>query len=322
MIDRATFVERRRSGIGGSDIAAIVGLSPFATAYDVWRSKVEPDAAREAEISGKMAVRLGVELEDFAARIFTEATGKRVQRCNHQFAAPEVPYFIANLDRVVKDGNTAPVVRGELRTREIVECKTSSMRGEWGEPGSAEIPEHYLCQTQWQMGVTGAAVVWVPVVFLTVPYAFELYRVERDEDTIAYLFQQGGEFWRHVASAEPPPVQTYADAARRWSGSAGDSVTADASLMAAIADYKQMTAIIDEAERTRDVLKARICAAMGDATELRTEDGRKLASWSASKEGTKIDYKGIVEELAPNHAIIQKYSQTYNTARRFTLAGK
>lgn len=321
MIDRQIFVERRRSGIGGSDIAAIVGLSPWATAYDVWRSKVDPDTEREAATSASLAVELGVELEDFAARKFTEVTGLRVRRCNHMFRCPGAEVFAANLDRVIiEDG--APVVRGELRTRSILECKTASRADEWGEPWTDAIPEHYKCQVQWEMGVTGAARCYVSVVFLTMPYRHAVYLVERDDDLIAYLFSAGGQFWRdYVETKTPPPPQTYEDAARRWSGTA-DVCTADAELSQLLDLYRAATAERKEAERREDAIKAQICGRMGDCVVLATASGRKLASWSASKEAVKVDYKGIVEELSPDPAIIQKYSQTYNTARRFTLAGK
>ena len=314
-------MERRRSGIGGSDIAAIVGLSPWATAYDVWRSKVEPDAEREAEISGKMAVRLGVELEDFAARLFTEATGKRVQRCNHQFQCPGAEVFTANLDRVIIE-HGAPVYRNELRTSSILECKTASRADEWGEPWTDAIPEHYKCQTQWYMGVTGAARCYVSVVFLTMPYRHAVYLVERDEDLIAYLFTAGGQFWRdYVETKTPPPPQTYEDAARRWTGTA-EVCTADVELAELIEEYREAAAERKDAERREDLIKAQICRRMGDCSVLASASGRKLASWSASKEAVKVDYKGIVEELSPAPEIIAKYSQTYNTARRFTLTGK
>ena len=56
-ISRENFVERRRSGIGGSDISAIVGLSDWSTPYDVWRSKVDPDREREAKTSASIPVR-------------------------------------------------------------------------------------------------------------------------------------------------------------------------------------------------------------------------------------------------------------------------
>lgn len=321
-ISRENFVERRRSGIGGSDIAAIVGLSDWSTPYDVWRSKVDPDREREAKTSASIPVRKGVALEALTAELFAEKTGLKVQRCNHQFTAPEVPFFTANLDRVIVDKGRAPVVRGELRTREILECKAPTfVSAEWGEEWSDQIPENYRCQVQWYMGVTGAERTYLAALLNA---DCKVYIIDRDEEQIAFLFQEGARFWHdYVEPQLPPPVKTYEDAAKRYrTGVHGWTRTADASLMAAIADYRQMTAIIDEAEYTRDALKARICAAMGDATEIRTEAGQKLATWSASKESTKIDYKGIVNELAPDPAIIEKYTTKTATARRFMLAAQ
>jgi predicted phage-related endonuclease len=40
MLTREEFLIRRKSGIGGSDVGAIMGLSKFRTAFDVWHDKI------------------------------------------------------------------------------------------------------------------------------------------------------------------------------------------------------------------------------------------------------------------------------------------
>jgi predicted phage-related endonuclease len=48
-VNRADWLEWRRGGIGGSDVAAILGVSPWRTEFDVWASKVAPDVVPERD---------------------------------------------------------------------------------------------------------------------------------------------------------------------------------------------------------------------------------------------------------------------------------
>ena len=76
MTDRETFLEIRRHGIGGSDVAAILGLSKFRTALDVFNDKTEKAAPQEET----EAMHWGTLLEDVVAKEFAARTGLKVQR--------------------------------------------------------------------------------------------------------------------------------------------------------------------------------------------------------------------------------------------------
>jgi putative phage-type endonuclease len=72
---RDEWLAARRTGIGGSDIAAILGLSPWRTPLDVYRDKV--DGAEQPETE---AMRWGRLLEDVIAREYAVRAGVRIQR--------------------------------------------------------------------------------------------------------------------------------------------------------------------------------------------------------------------------------------------------
>ena len=89
----------RAKSIGGSDAAAILGLNPYKSAYALWMEKtgkVIPE-----DVSGKEAVRLGNDLEDYVAKRFMEATGKKVRRENNTIFRDDLPFAHANYDRLV-----------------------------------------------------------------------------------------------------------------------------------------------------------------------------------------------------------------------------
>lgn len=72
-MEQAEWLRYRKKGIGGSDAGAVCGLNPYRSAMDVYLDKISADTE---EIDNE-AMRQGREFEDYIARRFMEATGKR-----------------------------------------------------------------------------------------------------------------------------------------------------------------------------------------------------------------------------------------------------
>ncbi|MEM9611252.1 MAG: YqaJ viral recombinase family protein, partial [Actinomycetota bacterium] len=145
---RGDWLEWRRAGIGASDVAGILGISPFASPYSVWASKVHSVDAEETE-----PMRWGHLLEDAIADEFAVRTGLHVSHAQEWAQHPDRSWARCTLDRKVFDdvGGTDPL--GEL------EIKTTSARA-WETFGD-ELPEYYLAQVMWQLFVTGLERAWV-----------------------------------------------------------------------------------------------------------------------------------------------------------------
>ena len=105
-MDRTAWLAARRTGIGGSDISAILGLSPWRSPVHVWLDKTgqapdEPPANAEAMYWGKT-------LEDVVAREYAQRTGRRVQRVNAILRHPQHEWMLGNIDRaIVAEGSRA-----------------------------------------------------------------------------------------------------------------------------------------------------------------------------------------------------------------------
>jgi putative phage-type endonuclease len=128
---------QRRQGIGGSDAAAIMGISKFKTPFQVYLEKSgEVIETEESEFA-----YWGNQLEELVAKEFTARTGKKAHRRNAILSHPDYPWMTANLDRVVV-GESA-----------LLECKTTNAYNykEWQDD---EIPESYIIQVQHYMAVT------------------------------------------------------------------------------------------------------------------------------------------------------------------------
>lgn len=317
---RNEFLARRRQGIGGSDIAAIVGISPWRTPRDIFLDKTgksEPEPETDA-------MYWGTTLEDVVAREYSKRTGRKIERCSVQFQHPQYNFLIANIDRVVyADPKKKPVHNGQFRTNRILECKTASQyaAGDWGEPGTDQIPEYYKAQVQWYMGITGAQICDVAV--LIGNRDFRIYTVYRDDAVIDYLFTEGVKFWQEYVQTDTlPPARTLEDIEAICHGEPKARKFADQMTLEAVERYAQLDAEAKAIKAEQEKLKILICDTIGDAVELVASDARKLATWSAAKPTSKTDWKAVAEELAAPADIVAKHTTETMSARRFTIAAK
>lgn len=206
-LTRLEWLQARRTGIGGSDIAAIMGISPYATAYDIYKAKVEePEDEEESEFA-----YWGHKLENTVAKEFERRTDLKVQNVNFIMRHPVHSFAIANIDRGIVNPEIAGNIRfknGELTTDMILECKTASefVGKDWGDEETDEVPDQYQCQGQWYMGVTGTKVCYMAV--LIGGNKFRIYRIERNQELIDHLFEQAEYFWFNyvLAGVAPDPV--------------------------------------------------------------------------------------------------------------------
>lgn len=258
----------RTKGIGGSDAAAILGLSPWRSPHDVWLEKTgRAEPQRETE-----RMRWGTLLEDAVAREYAERTGARISRSRKTLRHPQHAFLVAHIDRwSVRDGR-----------RGILEVKTTARKSDqWGTPGTDGIPPYYAAQVLHYLGVTGAPWSDVAVLFLD-RMEMEVYRVPRDEEAIRLIRETEIAFWRdHVETDTPPPPSPSEDLARRWPRETpGKTVEADAEMREIFEDLLVIRREIARLEAAEQDLRKRIELVMGDAEAL-TIDGRPVATWKA-----------------------------------------
>ncbi|MCI9547547.1 MAG: hypothetical protein HFH60_12845 [Lachnospiraceae bacterium] len=144
------WLKYRKLGIGGSDAGAICGLNPYVTAMQVYQDKTS-DATDDAD---NEAMRQGRDLEEYVARRFMEATGKKARRANCIFYNEENTFMLANVDRLIAGENAG------------LECKTASpyMADKWK---NDEIPMHYQIQCYHYMAVCDAKAWYIAVLIYT-----------------------------------------------------------------------------------------------------------------------------------------------------------
>lgn len=179
------WLEERRKGIGGSDAAGIVGLNAYMTPYSIWADKTGRIPPKE----DNEAMRQGRDFEDYVAKRWEEATGKKVRRCNYILRNTKYPFAHANIDRDVVGENAG------------LECKTTSLMN-LRKFKNGSFPENYYAQCMHYLAVTGADRWYLAVLVLN--QGFYDFVIERDEDEIKALMEAEAEFWRSVESDTPP----------------------------------------------------------------------------------------------------------------------
>lgn len=293
----AQFHADRRTGLGGSDLGAIMGLSPYRTPLDVWMEKT---GRHTPEVDG-IHLRHGQWNEQFIADEYTRATGLKTQRYNALLRHPEAP-LIGHVDRlIIPEGAKVASYKTEIRTDRGLECKTASAfaagrDSEWGPSGTDQVPQSYLLQVAAYQALTGCPR-W-DLAALIGNADLRIYHFARDLDLEGYLLEEASRWWRdYVVADTPPPPSSELEARQRWPGhTPGKVLDADPTLYTDLTMLARLKAEIRAKEKEEQALKDRILPALADA-EVVAWAGKEIMTYRANKASDKTDWKALADEL-------------------------
>lgn len=193
------WLEYRRLGIGGSDAAAVMGLSPFCTMRDLYYDKCGIQAVMEEEESNWVAKQVGHRLEDLVAEIFSVKTGLKVYPVRKMFKHPLFPFMLADVDFFIDfgDGRTG-----------ILECKTTNYncQNKWA---NDSVPVNYEYQGRHYMAVMNLDEVYFACLYGNNENEFIIRHMERDLDMEEDLIAEEANFWKEYVQKkiEPPYIE-------------------------------------------------------------------------------------------------------------------
>lgn len=309
-MSRDDWLTVRRQGIGSSDAAAAVGLSPYVSPLQLWMTKTGRDALFPSIDPNDETTPLywGTLLEPIVAAHYTKRTGNRVRRVNAVLQHPEHPWMLANIDREVIG---CPEVQ-------ILECKTAGIHGSklWKDG----VPEYVQLQVQHQLAVTGKQAADVAV--LIGGQELQIHRLRRDEALIANLIVLEQRFWDMVLKEIAPPADgsDSADQALRCLYPQDTGATVDFSqdlgMSAVFSDLLAVRQQLDTQTQREAQLKQRIQERMGEHAKAVFETGS--VTWKRSKDSVSLD----VARLLTEHPQYQEqYAVTKPGSRRFLVNG-
>jgi putative phage-type endonuclease len=307
MFTNQDFTADRTKYLGGSDIGAILGLSPFRTPLQVWQEKTGRDTAR----NDSLPLRFGSFAEEFVAREYNRSTGFALRHDESIYTHPQHPFMCAHLDRLVFGmGLDQPPTK-------ILECKTANpfARSDWGQVGTDEVPLAYLAQCAWYQAVTGIPDADLAVLFGN--HEFRIYAIQRDLALEQLVITQAVHFWNaYVLTDIPPPPQNERDLQTLYqSGDPKKSIEANAEIAQIAEHIRVLNTAIEEHETQISSLKQRIMQWMGEAEVLTFQD-QIIATWKAPKPSFRLDTKRL-EQAHPE--ISRSFQMPIQNNRRLLI---
>ena len=270
------WLAEREKGIGASEVAAILGLSPWDTPFSLWLKKTH-QAEPEPE---NFAMRRGHYLEDAVVQWWQDETGEKVIKASAAdiiYVHPDYDFMRATPDRIV---------RGRKKMLEV-----KSTAGYMGE----EIPDYYLAQCIYQMYVTG--IHEEELIYIQGDLTFGRFKVQYDAEFAEFIAQKVKEFWNDcVIGGKEPDLISVSDFTLKGSDP-GTTIEADEEAYAQLLSLRTLNKELNTKEADAEALKDSIKLYMGQNESI-SFDGKVLATWKTGARGRTFRLKDkFIDEL-------------------------
>lgn len=303
--DRNEWLEYRKSGIGSSEVATIVGLNPFETPYQLWRRKVGLDTPKVETF----AMKAGHYLEDAVSQFWQDETGCEVIKRSAGdwlVRSNEKPFMQVSPDRTYW-------LAGETRNNSnkgILECKTTQRQVD-----PDDLPKHWFCQVQYLLGVselTHGSLAW-----LTMGREFGYKDIALVPDFFQWLSEETERFYiDNIKGMQEPSAVNVADILLKYNRhQTGKIIEVGDEIFKAYEDLKEVKKEIDALTERKEAYEEKIKMAFTDAEAI-SYGGETIATWKAPKPSMKFDAK---EFQAANPDLAKEYTHETQGARRFLL---
>jgi len=300
------WLEERKKGIGASEVASVVGISPWDSPFSLYLRKT----GQVPPVEENNAMHMGRLLEGVVVQLWEERTGFKAVKASAKdiiYQDPEHPWRIVTPDRIAYEINPATGKKEKV----LVECKTSSMSFD-----PDNLPAYYVAQCQYQMHVTGIHVCYLT--WLTAGRDFGYARLEYDAEFSEWLAEEVDKFWNdNILADQEPDAVTVDDLAVKIPRSTPEkSVEADESALDQVAELREKKAMYDALGDEIAELQNSLKMYMEDSEALTDADGNVLVTWKSGKDKTSFDSKAFAAE---NPGMYDKYCRTVPGSRSFLL---
>ena len=301
------WLQKRRNYITGTDLAGIMGFSPFSTPLTVWLDK----QGFSEPLPQNNAMKMGLRLESTILGIYAEETGEDLDRADpyELLVANEGGLIAATLDARHSGGDRRPVDAKNVR---IFDPK------KWGDPGTAEIPKHYHLQLAAQIMVTGTALASLAVLFSG--SEFRVYTVKRDKELEDMILEFSRGWWdRHIIGGERPEIDG-SRAASDWishklaRADKGLVIEPTKEIEEAVTLLKDVKGRIKELDESQARIENQLKLLIGEAEEV-----SGVLTWKNNKDSVKTDWESVAKAVNAPAEIIEQFTQTKPGARVLRL---
>jgi len=267
----------RAKGIGGSELAAILGLDPYKTPLDVWMDKT----GRSVRFEGNEATFRGNALEDAVGAYMQRELGDEWERVpTSQLIHEKHPIVRGNPDRAFRNLVSGEIIGGELKTTIEKVAPEDILDPE----NPKKLP--WLFQCQWYMILTGFS--RFELGWLGAYFNYQQITVNFNEALAGQLIQIAESWWdKHVVGdIAPDPINSH-DIELLYPDGNGEWFQASDMLHGTICRLSELKAEKKALIATELELSERVKLAFG-ASSVACYEGRKIASYLADKRGNRI----------------------------------
>lgn len=295
----------RKNWIGGSDVAAVLGLSDWKTPVELWREKTGLQVEEANEALERIRQR-GRKLEPFIRDMTIQKLrddGHEVELLakNKRYRHPVYPFLSTEIDfELLLDGE---------RVNWDAKSVSWAARKKWGVEGTDQVPIDYLAQFMLGLDVTPGNRRRCGVSALRSFDDVDIYWAERDQETMDAIRAKLVDFWRsHVKTGIPPDPLKFGDVRALFPLDNGKSIEATDSIVEKVARLREVAKLKKELEGEDERLRFDIAEYMG-AHALLTHGIRDLVSWSSGSM-RKLDEKAFKRDHPDWYALYMKETPT------------
>jgi len=310
IIDRRTF-------LGGSDVAAVLGLSPWATPLDIYLRKTGqmPETGRESDPQRERVLKRGKRLEPIVVDMLIEEHGIQVTKRSlpeapNRYVDPEYGFLAAEIDfewkvtpEVADAFNLDADLIGTIQNGEVKTVHPFAA-GKFGEADTDEIPIEYAAQAMHGLMVSGRQLTMFGV--LVGADNLNVYWIKRDEETITGMRDKSVRFWLdHVEAGVPPAPANLPDVMHLFNRKAETRIEANAVVKDLVEQLVGLSAAQATAAQGIEEVKFQIGTYMLGAEQMAapSKPGRHLLTYQgkelltvALQSQSRLDQKALKEK--------------------------
>ena len=310
---QTAFAPDRTTYLGGADVAAVLGLSPWLSPFMLYQKKVGAYVEDVTPAKQKIFDR-GHRWEPIVVEMLVDELRDRghdveIIARNQRYQDPEYPFLAAEIDLKLRvDGEE---VNGEAKTVSPFAVKA------WGDEDSDEIPIYYAAQVMHGLMIKPRRRTAIAALtgFDDKP---RVHWIERDEETIAGIRARELEFWERVQTGNAPDPTVIEDVRWLYQRDGGTALEADDDLLFLYQELKDAKARAKAVDADVELLSTKLKLRMGNAATL-IYRGKPIATWKNNKDSVKTDWKAAYLDLGPTAEHIAKFTSTTPGARPLLL---
>jgi predicted phage-related endonuclease len=286
--------ELRSLGIGGSDAAAVIKKSRYATPLDIYNQKM----GQKSSFNGNMKSAIGAFMEEFMRKMVSQMSGIEFIKPDKELEVVHSKnyWMRCNLDFMTRDASI------------VGEFKVVGESDDWGEEGTDFMPDEYHTQCAHNrivaadfFGVDYKVFYLFVLIFKKFgDHEIRQYIYRKHENLEREIIATEKHFWQtYVEKEMPPPASSVKEVNSLVKDIIDESTIADEVTLVLVEQRKTIQDQIKALQAQDDMVKTQIASVLNDKTTLVTNKGERLVTWkpSITKRFDTTKFKGDMPDI-------------------------